>query len=46
MCLPGALRMFAIGIFYRDHRGDHVWITAALKGVAAGVVGLILYPQS
>ncbi len=41
MCLPGALLMFAVGIFYRNH-GDHVWVTAALKGVAAAAVGLIL----
>ena len=30
-----------VGIFYRHH-GDHVWVTAALKGVAAAAVGLIL----
>ena len=41
MCLPGAALMFAVGIFYHIH-GDHVWITAALKGVAAAAVGLIL----
>jgi len=41
MCLPGALLMFAVGIFYRDH-GDHAWVTAALKGVAAAAVGLLL----
>ncbi len=41
MCLPGALLMLVVGIFYRSH-GDHVWITAALKGVAAAAVGLIL----
>ncbi|HEY4900344.1 MAG TPA: chromate transporter [Terriglobales bacterium] len=41
MCLPGAVLMFVVGIFYRIH-GDHVWITAALKGVAAAAVGLIL----
>ena len=28
-------------MFYRIH-GDHVWVTAALKGVAAAAVGLIL----
>jgi chromate transporter len=28
-------------VFYRNH-GDHVWVTAALKGVAAAAVGLIL----
>lgn len=41
MCLPGAVLMFTVGIFYHHH-GDHVWITAALKGVAAAAVGLIL----
>jgi chromate transporter len=30
-----------VGMFYRIH-GDHVWVTAALKGVAAAAVGLIL----
>ena len=41
MCLPGAVLMFAVGIFYREH-GDHAWVTAALKGVAAAAVGLLL----
>lgn len=41
MCLPGALLMYVVGIFYRNH-GDHVWVTAALRGVAAAAVGLIL----
>jgi chromate transporter len=41
MCLPGAVLMFGTGIFYHEH-GDHVWATAALKGVAAAAVGLIL----
>lgn len=41
ICLPGAVLMYAVGMFYRSH-GDHVWITAALKGVAAAAVGLIL----
>ena len=41
MCLPGAVLMFAVGIFYREH-GDHTWVTAALKGVAAAAVGLLL----
>ncbi len=41
ICLPGAALMYGVGIFYRLH-GDHVWITAALKGVAAAAVGLIL----
>jgi chromate transporter len=41
ICLPGGLLLYAIGIFYRIH-GDHVWVTAALKGVAAASVGLLL----
>jgi chromate transporter len=41
MCLPGGLLMFAVGIVYREH-GDHPLATAALKGVAAAAVGLIL----
>jgi len=41
MCLPGGLLMYVVGIFYRQH-GDHVWATAALTGVAAAAVGLIL----
>ena len=41
ICLPGAVLMYVVGMFYRIH-GDHVWITAALKGVAAAAVGLIL----
>ncbi len=41
VCLPGAVLMSIVGIFYRQH-GDHVWVTAALKGVAAAAVGLIL----
>src|SRR5271165_6189726 len=41
ICLPGAVLMYIVGHFYRIH-GDHVWITAALKGVAAAAVGLIL----
>jgi chromate transporter len=41
ICLPGAILMYAVGIFYRLH-GDHPWATAALKGVAGAAVGLIL----
>jgi chromate transporter len=41
ICLPGGVLMYAVGIFYRAH-GDHAWATAALKGVAAAAVGLIL----
>ena len=42
ICLPGGLLMYACGVFYHLH-GDHAWTTAALKGVAAAAVGLILY---
>jgi chromate transporter len=42
ICLPGAVLMYIVGIFYRTH-GDHNWVTAALKGVAAAAVGLILF---
>ena len=41
ICLPGGVLMYAVGAFYRLH-GDHPWSTAALKGVAAAAVGLIL----
>lgn len=41
MCLPGAVLMYVVGVFYRSH-GDHIWVTAALRGVAAAAVGLIL----
>lgn len=41
MCLPGGLLMFAVGIVYHEH-GDRPMVTAALKGVAAAAVGLIL----
>jgi chromate transporter len=41
ICLPGAVIMYVVGIFYRNH-GDHVWVTAALKGVAAAAVGMVL----
>jgi len=42
ICLPGAVVMYVVGVFYRLH-GDHEWATAALKGVAAAAVGLVLY---
>ena len=42
ICIPGGVLMYACGMFYRLH-GDHAWSTAALKGVAAAAVGLILY---
>jgi chromate transporter len=41
MCLPGGALMYVVGVIYREH-GDHVWVTAALKGVAAAAVGLLL----
>jgi chromate transporter len=41
MCLPGGALMYAVGVFYHLH-GDHAWTTAALKGVAAAAVGLLL----
>jgi chromate transporter len=41
MCLPGATLMYIAGIAYRIH-GDRPLATAALKGVAAAAVGLIL----
>jgi chromate transporter len=41
ICLPGAVILYVVGIFYRIH-GEHIWVTAALKGVAAAAVGLIL----
>jgi chromate transporter len=41
MCLPGAVFMYIVGVVYRAH-GDHAWATAALQGVAAAAVGLVL----
>ncbi len=41
ICLPGGALMYVAGILYRLH-GDKAWSTAALKGVAAAAVGLIL----
>lgn len=41
ICLPGGVLMYIVGIFYHRH-GDHAWATAALGGVAAAAVGLIL----
>lgn len=41
VCLPGGLLMYLVGMVYAAH-GDHPMITAALKGVAAAAVGLIL----
>ena len=42
ICLPGAVVMYLVGVLYRLH-GDREWATAALKGVAAAAVGLVLY---
>jgi chromate transporter len=41
ICLPGGLLMFAVGIAYHQS-GDNPLVTAALKGVAAAAIGLIL----
>jgi chromate transporter len=41
ICLPGGVLMYVVGMFYRSH-GDHDFVTAALKGVAAAAIGLIL----
>jgi len=41
ICLPGGALMYVLGIIYHLH-GGHAWATAALKGVAAAAVGLIL----
>lgn len=41
MCLPGGMLMFVAGMLFRQH-GDHPTALAALKGVAAAAVGLIL----
>ena len=35
ICLPGAVLMYVVGIFYRIH-GDHIPITAVLKGGGCG----------
>ena len=42
ICLPGGLLMFVVGMYYHQH-GDHAFVTAALKGVSAAAVGLILF---
>ena len=41
ICLPGAVLMYLVAIVYAAH-GDHPLATAALKGVAAAAVGLVL----
>jgi chromate transporter len=42
MCLPSALLMFLVGLVFRGHT-EIAWFAAALKGVAAAAVGLILF---
>jgi chromate transporter len=42
ICLPGAVLMFAVGAVFRGH-AEIAWFSAALKGVAAAAVGLILF---
>jgi len=41
LCLPGAAIMYVVAMVYAAH-GDHPLATAALKGVAAAAVGLVL----
>jgi chromate transporter len=41
ICLPGAVLMYVVAMVYAAH-GDHPLVTAALKGVAAAAVGLVL----
>ncbi len=41
VCVPGAAIMLVTGIIYRIH-GDHNFVTAILKGVAAAAAGLLL----
>lgn len=41
ICLPGGLLMLLVGFAYHEH-GDHPLAFAALKGVAAAAVGLVL----
>ncbi len=41
ICLPGAVLMYIMGILYQQH-GSRPLSNAALKGVAAAAVGLIL----
>jgi len=41
VCMPGAAIMLAVGMVYRVH-GDHNFVTAILKGVAAAAAGLLL----
>ncbi|MEI7706286.1 MAG: chromate transporter [Deltaproteobacteria bacterium] len=41
ICLPGGILMLLVGMLFHEH-GDYPLATAALKGVAAAAVGLIL----
>ena len=41
VCVPGAVIMFGVGMMYQTG-GDRTLVNAALKGVAAAAVGLIL----
>lgn len=41
ICLPGGVLMFCVGIAYHQS-GDNPMVTAALRGVAAAAIGLIL----
>ena len=41
MALPGAVIMFVVGLLY-SAEGDQPWSSAALKGVSAAAVGLVL----
>jgi len=41
LCLPGGILMYLAAMVYAAH-GEHAVITAALKGVAAAAVGLVL----
>jgi chromate transporter len=42
ICLPGALLMYVVGTVFRQH-AEIAWFSAALKGVAAAAVGLVLF---
>ena len=41
MTLPGAIFVFVLGFFYASNSGN-TWVNAALKGVGAASVGLLL----
>jgi chromate transporter len=42
ICLPGAVLLYAVGTVFREHV-EIPWFSAALKGVAAAAVGLVLF---